>query len=324
MKKSISFIIPCYQPDRQLLMRCLRSIRQLDTDWDWEAIVVDDGTPESCVAAWIDEMGDHRIRYYHYPQNQRQGYARNVGLDHAKKEYVHFLDSDDYLICRSFCQCLELVAEKQPDLLLFSFKMVKEMECVDNDCPRFSLKETSGTDYLLANSLYGVVCNVIIRRNILDGLRFHVGIIHEDEEFAPLMILRAKSMIITNIQAYAYYRNSGSTMTTRTQSHLQRSLNDLLTVIDELRKRHATLEGLPAKALQRRIDQLCEAYVFNLLRFSPDRKSLISGIATAKERGAYPVPPGIYNFKYRSFRHLTDSVWKMKLLYGLFTLKKLR
>ncbi len=324
MNKSISFIIPCYQPDRQLLMRCLRSIRQLDTDWDWEAIVVDDGTPESCVATWIDEMGDHRIRYYHYPQNQRQGYARNVGLDHATKEYVHFLDSDDYLICRSFCQCLELVAEKQPDLLLFRFRMVKEMECVDNLCPHVSSKETTGTDYLLANSLYGVVCNAIVRRSILEGLRFHVGIIHEDEEFAPLMILRTQSMIITNIQAYAYYQSSGSTMTTRTQSHLQRSLNDLLTVIDRLRNCHARLEGLPAKALQRRIDQLCEAYVFNLLRFSPDRQSLLDRIAAAEEKGIYPVPKAAYNFKYRLFRRLTDSVWKMKLLYGLFTLKKLR
>ena len=93
-KPLVSIIIPVYKVEAYL-KQCLDSVLA-QTYTHWEAIVVDDGSPDDCGAmadAYAAE--DNRFRVIHQ-QNGGLSAARNTGLEAAKGEYIAFLDSDDY------------------------------------------------------------------------------------------------------------------------------------------------------------------------------------------------------------------------------------
>ena len=52
------------------------------------------------------------------------------------------------------------------------------------------------------NNLRGSVCTALFRKEILHDLRFPKGILHEDEEFTPQLMLRAENLYFTNNKAY--------------------------------------------------------------------------------------------------------------------------
>lgn len=91
----ISIIVPVYNVE-QYLPAALDSLRA-QTCPDWEAILVDDGSPDGC-GALCDAAArqDARFRVIHQ-KNAGVGAARNAGLAAARGTYVQFLDSDDAL-----------------------------------------------------------------------------------------------------------------------------------------------------------------------------------------------------------------------------------
>lgn len=115
----LSFILPICRVENYL-PRALGSI-QAQTFTDWEAILVDDGSPDRC-GEICDEMAaaDPRFRVIHQ-KNAGTGAARNAGLDAARGEYVHFFDPDDYLDIRFAEECLQLAEKAGADIAVFGF-----------------------------------------------------------------------------------------------------------------------------------------------------------------------------------------------------------
>lgn len=319
MNLSVSFIVPCYCIEKVLLLRCLKSIVALGSDFDWEIQLVDDGTPQSQVAEWVDELGYNRI-HYHYQENAGLGEARNTGIRYATKQYVQFVDSDDYLFIDSYRNVLKMLCEYScPDLLIFGMKKVslEEMEQFAARIKGVSVYE-SGAEYLSQNSLFAAACSYIVKRDVVDGKRFVQRILHEDEEFTPRLLLDCGRMLVArDLEAYAYYQRPDSIIGRKDAGHLARRFGDLLTVIGSLRGSLAGLDGLKRRALSRRIDQLGEAFVYELIRLSPSREFLDSWLDRLEREGVYPIAYNTYNFKYRVFYHLTDKRWKVRTLYKI-------
>ena len=88
----ISVITPTYNR-ADLVQNTIKSI-QAQTYTDWELIVVDDGSTDATDQAIRPYLADKRIRYV-YKTNSGQAASLNVGVGHAKGEFVVFLDSDD-------------------------------------------------------------------------------------------------------------------------------------------------------------------------------------------------------------------------------------
>ena len=91
----MSVVVPAYGVEAYL-PACLDSL--IAQTWrTWEAIVVDDGSPDRCgEIAEAYAARDERIRVVHV-SNGGLGSARNVGAGHAIGEFLTFLDSDDVL-----------------------------------------------------------------------------------------------------------------------------------------------------------------------------------------------------------------------------------
>ena len=134
-KPSISFIIPYYKVELPLLARAITSILRLGQKADWEVWVINDGTPGHEAEDYLGSLDDPRI-HYHVQPNLGLGGARNTGMEMAQKEYIQFLDADDFLFQKAFSQILDVLGEKHPDLLSFesrlgkqSFKEVELISC---------------------------------------------------------------------------------------------------------------------------------------------------------------------------------------------------
>lgn len=89
---TISVIIPTYN-HAGTLPRAIDSVLA-QTFEDFELLVVDDGSTDD-TAAVIADYEDDRVRYVPHETNRGASVARNTGIDHARGEFVAFLDSDD-------------------------------------------------------------------------------------------------------------------------------------------------------------------------------------------------------------------------------------
>ncbi|MEE1013322.1 MAG: glycosyltransferase family 2 protein [Clostridia bacterium] len=91
----VSVIVPVYNVEAYL-NRCIDSILN-QTFWDFELILVDDGSSDSCGAICdAYKKMDERVRVIH-KRNAGVSAARNTGIDAANGQYIMFVDSDDYI-----------------------------------------------------------------------------------------------------------------------------------------------------------------------------------------------------------------------------------
>ena len=96
MKPTISVIIPCYQPPKLQLRKCINSLLQ-QTFSGFELIIMDDGNSFDYEKILNDfQNKDKRIRVIRQ-QNAGVSVARNRGLEAAAGEYISFIDSDDFV-----------------------------------------------------------------------------------------------------------------------------------------------------------------------------------------------------------------------------------
>ena len=91
----VSIIVPCYNSTRYL-SACVDSVLA-QTMPDFEVLLIDDGSTDGTLAlAQALAARDARLRVLHQ-ENAGVSAARNLGLAHARGEWITFVDSDDLL-----------------------------------------------------------------------------------------------------------------------------------------------------------------------------------------------------------------------------------
>lgn len=89
----VSVVIPVYNTKETYFREAVESILA-QTYGDFELLLIDNGS-EPYIKAIVDSYSDNRIHYHRIEKNMRSAYARNVGIELAKGEYIAFMDSDD-------------------------------------------------------------------------------------------------------------------------------------------------------------------------------------------------------------------------------------
>jgi glycosyltransferase involved in cell wall biosynthesis len=84
----ISVIVPVYNGGRKI-RRCVRALKQQNTERSYEIIVVDDGSTDGSLQG-IEAFGVRVVRQ----SNQGPAAARNLGVQEARGEIVLFTDGD--------------------------------------------------------------------------------------------------------------------------------------------------------------------------------------------------------------------------------------
>ena len=197
---SISVIVPVYNAEKTL-RQCIDSILAQEYG-DFELLLIDDGSKDSS-SAMCDEYveKDSRVKVFHKP-NGGVSSARNLGLDHARGEWITFVDSDD-LISNSFFSC---VVGKNEDLVLKGYKDLYNDEIVSEKWiweESYSLDVSSFLkSYVGCAIMRGPVCK-FYRNSIIGHLRFNENMrVGEDSVFVFNYFSRISTMYIV---AEGYY-----------------------------------------------------------------------------------------------------------------------
>lgn len=317
----VSFIIPCYQLPVQMLCECIDSVLALSLHTnEREIIVIDDGSEISPMNELM-RYGDEIL--YIRQQNSGVSVARNTALQIAKGKYIQFLDGDDLLIQTPYEHCINLIRNKQDiDLLMFDFTRTRQ-----NTTTIYSDSlPTTGSDYMRNHNIQGAIWCCLFMRSIAGSLRFTPGIHYgEDEEFTPLLLLRAEQVIVTNAQAYYYRERSSSAVHQTDDVSKKKRLDDTREVIMNLNRIVDRLPQNDRLALQRRIAQLSMDYLYNTIMLTKSGKILDERIEDLQRQGLFPLPDRNYSKKYRWFRSMTNTVaGRTLLLHTLPLLKKER
>lgn len=92
----LTVIIPVFNAVNHI-DKCLNSVFE-QTFQDFEIIAVNDcSTDDSKKILDNYEHMDKRLKCLHLQRNHGVSYARNIGIDHAKGEYITFIDVDDII-----------------------------------------------------------------------------------------------------------------------------------------------------------------------------------------------------------------------------------
>ena len=109
----VSVIIPVYNV-AAYLPQCLESVTS-QTLRDIEILLADDGSTDDSYEVcrqWAEK--DARIRVFHQ-ENRGVSYARNLGLENARGEFVAFVDSDDWVDGRYLEKLLDALRRSGSD-----------------------------------------------------------------------------------------------------------------------------------------------------------------------------------------------------------------
>lgn len=198
-----SIIIPTYNYGR-FIERCLHSILD-QVGGDYEIVVIDDGSIDNTRAV-IDTLAKDvpagRLRYF-YQDNQGPSVARNHGIDMARGEFLWFLDSDDHLTADAF-EHMRLAVSCHPDGVLFfgGYRSVaNDGKATDKLPGQLSADNTVNFSRYLQKSLKSLTTGaVVVRRDMLAGIRFPVGIhINEDIVFFGHLLARGKAVAVSHV-----------------------------------------------------------------------------------------------------------------------------
>jgi len=118
-----SIIIP-HKNTPKILQRCLDSIPRRN---DIQVIVVDDNSDPNIVDFnHFPSMNDNHIEIIYTKEGKGAGYARNVGLKHAKGKWLLFADADDFYTPNAW-NVFDDYLNTDNDIIYFC------IDCVDSD-----------------------------------------------------------------------------------------------------------------------------------------------------------------------------------------------
>ncbi len=237
-KPVISVIIPVYNVEKYL-SRCLDSVLN-QTFSDWEAICVDDGSPDNSAKILAKyARRDSRFRVIH-KDNGGLSDARNVGVAAARGDFVLFLDSDDFIHPQTLeithnmaiCHGADMVSFKYnekshrrlrrlmqrgidvsdviPDEFSRRYDGRNILGCVTDDI-LFHCTERNHTWRVcrpVRRHCFPVLC--LYRRELISDTPFIRGIIMEDFPWWSTIMSKNPRTVMLNVPLYFYMPNPTS------------------------------------------------------------------------------------------------------------------
>ena len=172
-----------------------------------------------------------RFIYVCYKNNTGIADTRNYAINKANGEYIIFVDSDDY-IDKELLEKLRTYTVNNTDMVKFKLtkvdKNLKNPEKVDGPVFDKITGEDAFNILFSTDVLMDSPCLYAIRRKFIinNKFKFSYGLEHEDFGLIPLMIVKAKSFISTNIYGYFYIQSEDSIMRNENHDRLLKKIGD--------------------------------------------------------------------------------------------------
>ena len=275
MKKQFAYsiIIP-HKNIPSLLQRCLDSIPQRD---DVQIIVVDDNSnPLKVDFEKFPGLDKPNTEVYFDKSGKGAGCARNIGLEHAKGEWVIFADSDD-VFEPDFPQILEMLLEDtESDVVNFDVVSRNlednapndEIEKIGYHCNTPQYVNTPQTFKYVVLTPWGKV----IRRSLIESkrIRYEEVAYGNDLYFATLVDFYCKHRRIIPLVGYCWMKRKNSLWRQENLEWAKIRFNVLLNSA-------CTMKRLGDTYIAERYFGAARGFLFTILKFS--KKEYIISLA---------------------------------------------
>ncbi len=207
----ISIIVPVYNVENYI-RECIDSILA-QTISSFELILVDDGSKDAS-GRICDEYAalDSRIRVIH-KENGGLSSARNSGLEEAKGKYICFIDSDDSVRADYLERLNGAIKKEKADLVVCDIEAPRLATAslsfdgsvrMPVEKARLWLYDQTSREYVLMV----VAWNKMYAKELLDGIRYPEGRLHEDEFMIGRVLSRARVVSFIPDKLYVYRDNT--------------------------------------------------------------------------------------------------------------------
>ena len=196
----LSIVIPVYNA-KKYLDECIGSVLSQRMH-DFEIILVDDGSSDGSGALCDRYREQYDFVSVVHQKNAGASAARNSGLRKARGEFVHFVDSDDYLSSDQVYEQLSRQAlDPAYDIIFFRRERFTDgvgvIEAIQPEYQIDGAYEGDVLNHVLTKKYeLTLTCpvNKIFRRAFLteNDLYFTVGLDHEEDEWLPRVISCAR------------------------------------------------------------------------------------------------------------------------------------
>ena len=219
----VSFIIPSYN-SAQTVVRCLDSIYALSLKQEeYEVIFIDDcSTDNTCdiVETYSQPFpkgkGVANLMLHRQPKNNRQGAARNKGVNVAKGEYICFVDSDD-AVKEGMVSAIRMAKEKNADMIAFHYANANDQGDIITEATRLSYTEGQIFTGIEMQNAHPYWCSgpvpYVYNKDFLKRVKypFREGVLYEDSDFVAVHLFYAQRMAYSSNLGYIAYYREGST-----------------------------------------------------------------------------------------------------------------
>lgn len=232
MIPEISVIVPVYKVEAYL-PHCVESLLS-QTYKDFEIILVDDGSPDTCPALCDEYAKKYSNIHALHKENGGLSDARNAGMTAAKGEYVTFVDSDDY-VHPAYLEMLMQGIRQGADFSVCGFTEVYDGNGIEDlDISRISaacVNAKEGLVEILYQGFHDVSAwGILLPASLARKYPFPKGKLFEDLYTTYKFYLAAETVAFIRVPLYYYFQRKGSIMGRRNEAFI----HDLIESSDQL------------------------------------------------------------------------------------------
>lgn len=209
----LSIIIPVYNTE-EYLTDCLNSLVS-QMKQRVEIILIDDSSVDK---SWsICKKYEKKYDYIHIFQQRHSGLsaARNFGIQHAKGNYISFIDSDDFVSKQYLDRIFNILVKTQPDMLVFNYAyQYKKCTKASSEYKNWNTGMISKKSVIrtLTNSSYAV--NKVYSRHLFKKVCYPVGQYYEDTNTTFKLVNLSQNIFYIDEVLYFYVQRTNSIVNT--------------------------------------------------------------------------------------------------------------
>lgn len=220
MNPLVSIIVPVYNCESRI---CIfhKSITEQNFR-DFEVIYVDDCSTDRSLDLLHKIKSQYKyVKVESHTENLGAGNARNTGLNMSKGKYLCFLDADDFINDNYLEVLVSNLQLTNADIVVCNYNFLSESSRELLSFSKYKESEYTGKDSLkifVENLFNPAPWNKIYKRELFfqNNIKFPERIAHQDFATIPLLVERAKKIVVLSDILYNYVQNSeGYSMTAK-------------------------------------------------------------------------------------------------------------
>ncbi|MEV0217206.1 glycosyltransferase [Micromonospora sp. NPDC050695] len=232
----VSVVVPAYNCGPHIEKLADSLLRQSLPAGEFEAIFVDDGSTDGTGARLDRLAAEHpHIRVLHIENSGWPSRPRNLGIDHARGEYVFFADDDDWFADQALERLYDCAKTYDADVVVG--KMAGHGRAVPRELFRKNRFDATLENSPLIDSL---TCHKLFRRAFLDehGLRFPEGGKRRLEDHSVVVrayFLSRRTCVLSDYTCYHHAQRADARNVTAARldpSSYFESVRDALDIVD--------------------------------------------------------------------------------------------